>query len=285
MLVCFESIRRAAYCEALCPCFSLSCFFAYIMSINCSACKGDLAPDSEIICDLCRQSSHATCVGVTRTEAQCLRNKNRKVTFYCPSCSDFKLQLQNLHNLTKTVDSLQKEVERLRERTGDERHARCVDACAAEDIIREVAERDARKNNLIIFNVHELDSGTKADQVTADVAIVGEIFDALNVSLPVPKPNRLGRFDPSKADRKRPIKITLPDVGDVTKALKNSRNLREVDKLRAFSLSKDRTPFQVGLYRRVREELLDRRAAGERDIRIRYVNDVPKIVKAENNLN
>lgn len=255
------------------------------MSLACSSCKENVAPDKEVICDLCRYRFHATCVGVSRTEAQCLRGKDRKVTFYCPNCSDFKLQLRNLHDLTATVTHLQKEIEQIRERAVQGSPKENMDVFETENIIHEVAERERRKNNLIIFNVPEESSGTKNSQISADVATVGEIFQTLNISSTDAKPLRLGKFDPSKSDRKRPLKITLPDVQDVKKALKNYKNLREVDKFKTFYLSKDKTPFQVNLYRKARKELLDRRAAGEHDVRIKYVNDVPRIVKINSDLN
>lgn len=255
------------------------------MSLNCSNCGEGLTPDKEIACDLCRHRFHASCVGVTRSEAQCLRNRDRKVTFYCPNCSDFKQQLKNLHDLTATVGILQREIEQIRERTVREPSGENLVVLETEKIIHEVSERERRKNNLIIFNVPEVSSGSKDDQVSADVGIVGEISQILNISAANAKPIRLGKFDASKPDRRRPLKISLPDVQTVMAALKNCRSLGRVDKFRTVYLSKDKTPSQVNLYRQTRRELLDRRAAGEHDIKIKYVNDVPKIVKTNNDLN
>ncbi|KAK9670996.1 hypothetical protein QE152_g41047, partial [Popillia japonica] len=65
------------------------------------------------------------------------------------------------------------------------------DVFMMEKIVQEVAEREKRRNNLIIFNVPELEGGSKTDQVAADTASVADILKIVDISLERVSPTRL----------------------------------------------------------------------------------------------
>ncbi|KAK9667439.1 hypothetical protein QE152_g41359, partial [Popillia japonica] len=72
-----------------------------------------------------------------------------------------------------------------------------------------------------------------------------EVLALLEVPITHPvKPVRLGMYDPTKTDRKRPVKVALGDKGLVSKALQNSRRLRSSTDFNFITISKDRTPRQ-----------------------------------------
>lgn len=257
----------------------------FIMVARCSACQVEFSVEKDISCDLCRQLVHAACAGISRTEAQCLKSKERKISYHCPSCADFKDQLKHLKTLTSVVDSMQKELETIKQRMSAGSAGDRMDAMDVERVIGEVVEREKRGNNIILFGMPELEGGTKNDQLEADGQMVAEIFRVLEVPSDDVVPVRLGKFDASKHDRKRPVKVTLSDSASVIKVLRVAKKLKSSEQFRGVVLSKDKTPYQQQIYRGVRSELLQRKAAGEANIFIKYANDVPFIAKSDARLN
>ncbi|GJQ76743.1 hypothetical protein Trydic_g15586 [Trypoxylus dichotomus] len=146
-----------------------------------------------------------------------------------------------------------------------------------ECIIQEVSDRQRRKNNIILYNVSENVRNNRNDQVAADMELVGELLQMLDVSVDNLRTIRLGKFDSSRTDMKRPIKVCLPDGDIASKAFQRRQKLRTSDKFKNVFLVKDKTPMQLKLYREARQELLTRKAAGETDVYIKYINDVPKV--------
>lgn len=259
------------------------------MSVNCSVCCQDLNPENEIFCDLCRGFVHTTCSDLSRNEIQYLKTKNRRLTYYCVSCSDFKQQLKKIHDLTSLVSTLQNEIHELKEqnkiRVISDVDSEAPDIFKMEKIVQEVTEREKRKNNLIIFNVPELDNGSRTDQIAADTVTVVDILRVVDISSDRISPIRLGKFDSTKQNRKRPIKITLPSWDDVITALRRNGRLKDSEKYKSIFLSKDRTPFQTSLYKTLKVQLSQRLAAGETGIAIKYVRDIPTIVKESHSEN
>ncbi|GJQ80726.1 hypothetical protein Trydic_g9321 [Trypoxylus dichotomus] len=248
---------------------------------TCAICNNGLTPEKEITCDMCRSYIHTTCSGLSRTELQCLKIKDRKLSFHCPTCSDLKLQLVKLHELTSTVGALESELRILKESmTSRDVKIDPIKVPDVECIIQEVSDRQRRKNNIILYNVSENVRNNRNDQVAADMELVGELLQMLDVSVDNLRTIRLGKFDSSRTDMKRPIKVCLPDGDIASKAFQRRQKLRTSDKFKNVFLVKDKTPMQLKLYREARQELLTRKAAGETDVYIKYINDVPKVVKA-----
>ncbi|GJQ79167.1 hypothetical protein Trydic_g14700 [Trypoxylus dichotomus] len=248
---------------------------------SCAICNNGLTPEKEITCDMCRNYIHTTCSGLSRTELQYLKNKDRKLSFHCPTCSDLKLQLVKLHELASTVGALESELRTLKESmTSRDVKIDPIKVPDVECIIQEVSDRQRRKNNIILYNVSENVLNNRNDQVAADMELVGELLQMLDVSVDNLRTIRLGKFDSSRTDMKRPIKVCLPDGDIASKAFQRRQKLRTSDKFKNVFLVKDKTPMQLKLYREARQELLTRKAAGETDVYIKYINDVPKVVKA-----
>ena len=86
----------------------------------------------------------------------------------------------------------------------------------------------------------------------------------------------LGRHNPFNS-RPRPIKVVLEKERDVINIIRNSGKLKSIEQYQNISVSYDRTPRQLAQYKQVRQELLERIDKGENNIKLRYVNGVPKI--------
>ena len=144
-----------------------------------------------------------------------------------------------------------------------------------EKVIQEVAERDKRKNNIIIFGCEE-NSASAKDQENADKDHLPNILQTLNITEDNLSFYRLGKFDPSKSNR-RPIKILLSSVDKVSVALRNAYKLR-TSQFSNISVSTDRTPMQLMIYKNMKAELNNRLGNGETNLRIKYQNGIPRII-------
>nr|CAI5819889.1 unnamed protein product [Callosobruchus analis] len=136
-----------------------------------------------------------------------------------------------------------------------------------------------RKSNVILFNVNEPDqSKTATERMDNDKTIVADILQKIDPERPVTnfEHARLGVFSNSKV---RPIKLILENEETARKVWMKSNNLKSHNTYKNVKLFPDKTKKQMEYYKMVRQELENRHAAGDRNCRIKYVNDVPKIVQ------
>nr|CAI5818719.1 unnamed protein product [Callosobruchus analis] len=70
----------------------------------------------------------------------------------------------------------------------------------------------------------------------------------------------------------------------VLELIKKSPALKNSEEFKNISVSYDRTPRQMQLYKVVRKQIDDTKNGGESNIRIKYVNGIPKIYIAVNYL-
>ena len=96
---------------------------------------------------------------------------------------------------------------------------------------------------------------------------------------------RIGKFDASNT-KMRPLKIIFQGDLAMRNVLINAKMLKENDRFKHLIVSVDRTPMQLEeYYKKGRSQLLERKANGENDIRIRHIHGIPKIVKFNVDLN
>ena len=122
----------------------------------------------------------------------------------------------------------------------------------ASSIADELADRERRKNNLIIYNLpeksdHELDKKLFAElckTIFSDEFAVSKIF-------------RLGKRNENKI---RPLLVVLKNEMDKSFLLANSAKLRQHDSCKTVYFSPDRTKFERLKYKKLVEELKQRKA-------------------------
>ena len=85
--------------------------------------------------------------------------------------------------------------------------------------------------------------------------------------------HRVGKYNDGK---NRPIKITLPTKEEALALLKTKSR---IPKDATYYLKSDRTKMEKDFLKKVVDELNDRKTRGEQDIKIRYYNNIPRIVK------
>lgn len=151
-----------------------------------------------------------------------------------------------------------------------------------ERIIQEISDREQRKANILIFGSDEIACSTNAVQIATDVRMVNDICLTLNIQDTHFKVSRLGKFDATLPDRRRPIKVSFSSESSVYTILRNISKLRELSKFSKLSIYRDRTPMQVQIYKNAKAELTDRISKGETNLKIVYKKGIPTVVNSLN---
>ncbi|CAK1545471.1 unnamed protein product [Leptosia nina] len=147
-----------------------------------------------------------------------------------------------------------------------------------ESILGELNERQERSRNVIICGISDAQYENKEEKIAADTK---EILRITKKIIPqCPEPNyimRLGKFNPEK---RRPVKVSY-DSKDLVKELLRNKNAVSSEQIKLFS---DKTPKQKEQIKELKIELERRINNGEKDLIIKYVKDVPRIIHAKNYL-
>lgn len=77
-----------------------------------------------------------------------------------------------------------------------------------------------------------------------DALLVNNIFTAIDVLCREVAPLRSGKHDSYKAVQRRPIKVTLPNTGCVSKAHNNLRKVKNMGRFKEYTIFRDKTLFQ-----------------------------------------
>jgi hypothetical protein len=152
---------------------------------------------------------------------------------------------------------------------------------SVESIAGELAERQRRSRNIIIYNLPECTSKTLATKVEHDTNLVSILVDAFCNSDPNTsfKCHRIGK---ASANKTRPLRVVFRNQDSVINFSSNfdQTAVRTMDaKLREVTFSRDRTPAERKHLNELRVLLKQRIDGGEENITIKFVNGVPSIVK------
>nr|CAI5841176.1 unnamed protein product [Callosobruchus analis] len=182
----------------------------------------------------------------------------------------------DINDLKAAIVALRSEIKLISERVNSSNTS--LSNAEFEEVVQEVFERQNRKCNIIIFGLKEQD-GLKGDKLASEKADVVKVVTHISQAVTVTDIRRIGKYDPSRpATKPRPIKVSLPSAEQVLELIKKSPALKNSEEFKNISVSYDRTPRQMQLYKEVRKQLDDRKNGGESNIRIKYVNGIPKIV-------
>lgn len=141
-------------------------------------------------------------------------------------------------------------------------------------LLSELNERERRRTNIMLFNIPESRSSAIKDRIADDLQAARQVIDSLEINTDIRRAIRMGR----PGDNIRPLKLTLSSREDVLKCLRNRDKLKDTN----FRISSDLTHMQRTHMNELREELDRRTNGGERNLTIKYVNDVPRIVRKSN---
>lgn len=244
---------------------------------SCSCCDKPAQSHRLVGCCVCGKRFSIDCIDVSAAEA---RKINAKSGLFW-SCKNCAVMAGELNSLRSIVLRLEAEISALKSSQAVAIHPG-QSLLDSEAIVQEVSERERRKCNLMVYGYDEGDVSSKVERVEVDTLMVSDLFRDLGVEQYVPsvEPIRIGRYDPTRAKRSRPIKLCLPSESAVVSVLRKSPKLRTVERWSGVFVSRDRTPMQNRLYKTVKSDLNDRLAAGEVNLRIQYKGGIPTIVPA-----
>lgn len=242
---------------------------------KCSCCDASADVHEIVNCSVCAKPFIIGCVDISRAEAR----KIHLNTGFSWSCKGCVVMGNDLNALKKAIVALQDEVSNLR--NGLVQQPTSPSLLDMEKIVREVSERDKRKCNIILFGCRETQDANK-EQVDSDINLIKNMSPSVQLDVVDGKIVRLGKFDSTKSDHARPLRITLRSEAAVFAALKAFKQARESGMFGKISMFRDRTPMQIQMYKNAKMELDARLKKGEKDISIKYNNGIPKIVSSLN---
>lgn len=150
-------------------------------------------------------------------------------------------------------------------------------AITLEPTLTEMQERQQRANNVLLFGVPEISGSEKEVRVKEELTKITEVLGYCSEgSLEKIKFYRLGKYLESKV---RPIKVTFPTREEAIHVIKNKRKIPEETKI---YIKSDQTVLQREYLKKVVEQLESRRVNGETNIKIKYINHIPKIISFKN---
>lgn len=242
---------------------------------SCAKCKLIIEDnESYFECDSCKRPIHAqSCSELTSSEIKCMQLKKRVLRFLCNDCNSGLLQIPSI---IQSIRELKSEMDILKAaKPIESSETNPVSTAKVSEIIAEMNEREIRKKNIIVFGLPENHNNTQADK---DTGI--EITKAAYPNTPENiKIFRVGQFNANNTNKTRPMKIILPSPVDAANILRNVKEIKRVQKFENIIVTNDKTPNQTLQYKRLKEELVTRLSKSETNLKIKYFNGEPKIVK------
>lgn len=238
--------------------------------VKCMKCSSAIKKDeknSKIKCNSCSREICVKCSELSATEMRVLGLQSSKIKYYCADCEEGLLSVPVLRN---RISALENELANIK--------TQCTMGLNMDAVLQEMDERQYRSKNVIIFGINESASSSTEDRKKHDKLQVQKALEKIpDVDMEKSIVVRLGKPADNSA-KPRPVKVILQNKHQAINVLKNKKKLPQ-----NISASSDKTPYQRDQLRKLREELAERTDSGEKDLTIKYIKSVPRIVKAEKN--
>lgn len=230
--------------------------------MSCLKCRNDHDGDS-ITCDGCDRRIHVVCSNLNPNELKVmtLRGGKRTLKFFCEDCLE---GIRIIPKLLKKLDTLEEKFNQMV--TGPSTQSQIQE----DTITGELLERQKRCTNIVLFNLPVSDNDVNSAKLI--------IKDLINRDVSVRSAVRVGK---SNKNGIRALKVALQDSTIVSDIL---RSKKDPLKRKNIYISADLTSTQRSQLNRTKEELLTRKNNGEQNLKIKYINGVPKIIEI-NSLN
>ena len=148
---------------------------------------------------------------------------------------------------------------------------------AALSIADELADRERRKNNLIIYNLPESTDNSKDKSFFTELC--KSVFDT---TVKITKSLRLGKKHENK---NRPLLIGLENQQNVVNITSRAAYLRHHDKYENIYIAPDMTKYQRSKHKQLVDELKRRKSNGENNLIIRNGEIVTRRLRTQNSDN
>lgn len=227
----------------------------------CIICKNT---DSQlkIQCDGCKRYLHVACAPDAEEVGRLTRQRARGTRFFCDSCDT---SIDQFAEIKLILSSIASRLEKL------ELNSAKTSQFTFEETVREAKERAQRENNVIVYGVAEESN---------DRAVVAGLMGALSPGDELIKNivyvSRLGKIINNKP---RPLRVTFNNPYSVGDVLRLNNKLKSIPLYKNITLRRDRTVYQVGLFKECQNRVNQLRNNGILDVRIKYVHGVPEVVQ------
>ena len=173
----------------------------------------------------------------------------------------FTLLTSRFDEIQRSVMTIDKKQENLKEQLLQVKADTIVLISESENsVFKEVENRIARMNNIIIRGLPEIHAGTLEERDSSDRQKISKILSELDFTYErILETKRLGK--PS-SDGSRLLRVSLPEASKAQAILRKARSLRNGDFRNVF-IQADLTPYQQVKYRDLRKQLKDRKERGE----------------------
>lgn len=153
-----------------------------------------------------------------------------------------------------------------------------------EAAVHEFMERGKKQNNVVLFNAKEDKQISKEQRENADKLLIENLLGKLAIPSTTTKfeIQRLGKFNITKTELKRPLKIVFLSREPAEKLLRTTGKLKDCPMFGHINIARDQTPLQAKLYASTKLELNRRKLNGETNIRIKFKDGAPYITQSEN---
>ena len=274
---------------------------------SCVSCKKS-ARDDAIQCEMCGDWEHKQCAKVSDELYVVLDKVPDNVKFFCTPCSSVVPRVlkfyndmndctkvvnekisflenklsQGLTNISKQFSEQLKIIESkladapvVMDQETSQSQSKPVTVDTASKIVDEYRDREMRKSNIIIFNIPEPKSVDSAQWKKEDIAVINAIAEELgSTALDFVGVVRLGA---KSSDKNRPLKVQLNSLSQRRFLLMKAKELRKSKQFSNMYINPDLSYKERQALKELRQELVRRKTAGEKDIFIRRGQIVKRI--------
>lgn len=154
-----------------------------------------------------------------------------------------------------------------------------------EMIMAEMNDRSRRSSNVMVYNLPESASSNVDIRKTHDSDLVYEFLKSFVPSFSGRglKTSRIGKKHDGKP---RPLKVFLntdKEARDILSKFPHDSSARSGTQFASVSIGRDRTPQEQKYLKSLKEELKQRELEGEKNLTIKFKNNIPSIVKISKN--
>lgn len=246
--------------------------------------------DKILECDYCSKHYCIQCLDMKASFYSQIGNRP-DVKWFCPKCheqveknlrADREIEekcrqfLQSFEHRIETLESQAKHfvtAEQVKELISSESNNKTNDPwpmsdsqanaeSVSADVLKEIAEREKRKNNAIIFRVPEPQTNLKIDRINADINYMKDLAHQIDLELhneDIVKVTRLGKKETKEGEtinpKCRPLLVTFTNENIKRKLFQNAGKLRDADSgFRNVSIDHDMTQKEREETRALKDE-------------------------------
>ena len=245
----------------------------------CGNCEKEIIENAEskeeesIECTACNRWFHCGCTPLTPHVFEIMSTSDN-IKFFCTQCEDSKgKEKKDLKTIMDMMEKMEERILRKMESIVDERvdlKVRDIERklndqiteklnaisvnnieqkikIQVEETLEEQRELESKSKNLIIFNLDEA-VGSETEKLDEDLRSVKEVINMVSPEL-INEGNNidctsLQRLGKSNEQKKRPLRVVLPDEAFKDSILKNARKLRKTTKYNNIYLKSDQAKKQ-----------------------------------------